>query len=153
LYLSASIALTPALILGSWALERLVPTRGVVHSVVAGILLLVGFSLALPLLRLLERGLERMMFARQHGAREALLGLSKELASLLDLGELGRRLPAELVGRIPVMRAALYLYNAKTGPLDRSAETVSPAGEDLPVSDQLDPVLARWVRRSAGTMV
>jgi signal transduction histidine kinase len=157
LYLSASIALAPVLIfghwLGQWALEQLVPVEGVLRSVIVGSALLIGFSLALPLLHVLERGLERLMFARQHSVREALLDLSKELASLLDLDELGRRLTSELVSRIPAMRAALHLYRPGAGSLERFAEAVSPAGEGIPTSRYLDPALALWLRRSARTMV
>jgi signal transduction histidine kinase len=153
LYLSVSIALAPVLILGLWAVEQITPIGGVLRSIVAALVVLLGLSAALPLLRLLERGLERLMFIGQHGVREALLGLSKELASILDMGELGRRLTSELVLRIPVMRAALYLHNPATGRLDRFAEAVSPAGEDTPAGEQLNPAFALWLRRSARTMV
>jgi len=153
LYLSASIALAPVLILGLWAVEQILPVGGLVRSILAGLVVLLGFSMALPLLHLLERGLERIMFARQHGVREALLGLSKELASILDLGELGRRLTSELVARIPAMRAVFYLYNPASGRLERFAEAVSPAAESAPASEQLNPAFAPWLRRSARTMV
>jgi two-component system NtrC family sensor kinase len=153
LYLSASIAVAPVLIFGLWAVEQLVPVRGLVRSIVAGLVVLLGFSAALPLVHLLERGLERLMFARQHGVREALLGLSKELASILDLVELGRRLTAELVARIPAMRAALYLHDPATDRLERFAEAVSPAGEGQPARAQLDAAFAPWLRRAPRTMV
>ncbi len=153
LYLSVSIALAPALSLGLWAVEQLTPIGGVLRSIVAALVVLVGLSVALPLLHLLERGLARLMFARQHGVREALLRLSKELASVLDLGELGRRLTSELVLRIPVMRAVLYLYNPGTGRLDSFAEAVSPAGVGTPASEQLNTAFALWLRRSGRTMV
>lgn len=153
LYLSTSIALLPFLILGDWILRSLVPAEGLGDSIVAGLIMLVGFSLALPLLRLLERGLERLMFARQHSVREALLALSKDMASFLDLGALGRTLTAELVARIPVMRAVLYLYNPMTGALERSSQAVSPASEVIPTSEHLDPAFTLWLRQSAQTMV
>jgi signal transduction histidine kinase len=153
LYLSTSIAILPFLILADLMLRRLVPEGELWRSLVAGLILLLGFSLALPLLRLLERGLERLMFARQHSVREALLALSKDMASFLDVGALGRTLTAELVARIPLMRAALYLYQPATGTLERSSEAVSPASAAVPTGENLDGAFALWLRRSARTMV
>ncbi|MGH7333968.1 MAG: ATP-binding protein [Candidatus Rokuibacteriota bacterium] len=153
LYLSTSIAVLPFLILGDWIVRRVVLAEGPVDSIIAGLILLIGFSLALPLLRFLERGLERVMFARQHSVREALLALSKDMASFLEVGALGRTLTAELVARVPVMRAVLYLYNPRTGMSERSSLAVSPAGEAMPSSEHLDAVFTQWLRRSAQTMV
>jgi signal transduction histidine kinase len=153
LYLSTSIAVLPLLILGDWIVRRAVPAEGLGDSILAGLLLLIGFSLALPLLRLMERGLERVMFAPQHSVREALLALSKDMASFLDVAALGRTLATELVARIPVMRSALYLYNAKTGLLERSAQAVSPASEATPSGEHLDAAVTLWLRRSGQTMV
>lgn len=153
LYLSASIALAPVLILGLWTVEQALPMGGLLWSIVAGLVVLAVFSMALPLLHLLERGLERLMFARQHGVREALLGLSKELASILDLTELGRRLTSELVARIPAMGAGLYLYNSSTGRLERFAEAVSPAAGGRAAPEQLPAAFGLWLRRTRRTMV
>ena len=141
------------LILGDWIVRRAVPAEGFDDSILAGLTLLIGFSLALPLFRLMERGLERVMFARQHSVREALLALSKDMASFLDVGALGRTLATELVARIPVMRAALYVHSPKTGLLERSAQAVSPASEATPLGDHLDAAVTLWLRRSAQTMV
>jgi signal transduction histidine kinase len=153
LYLSTSIAVLPLMILGDWIVRREVPAEGVGDSILAGLILLIGFSLALPLLRLVERGLERVMFARQHSVRAALLALSKDMASFLDVGALGRTLATELVARIPIMRAALYLYNPETGLLERSAQAVSPASEATLSAEHLDAAVTLWLRRSAQTMV
>jgi signal transduction histidine kinase len=154
LYLSTSMALLPLLILGDWILRRVVPAGGLGDSMVAALILLAGFSLALPLLRFLERGLERVMFARQHSVREALLALSKDMASFLDVGALGRTLTTELVVRVPVMRAVLYLYNPMGGGvLERSSEAVSPASEATPSAESLDGGFTSWLRRSAQTVV
>ncbi len=153
LYLSTSIALVPLLILGDWMIRGLVPAEGLAPSIVAGVILLVAFSLALPLLRFLERRLERVMFARQHSVREALLALSKEMPSFLDVGALGRTLTAERVTRVPLMRAALYLCHPVSGLLERSSQAVSPASEAVPSGEHLDAALTLWLRRSAQTMV
>ena len=153
LYLSTSIAVLPLLILGDWIVRRAVPAEGFSDSILAGLTLLIGFSLALPLFRLMERGLERVMFARQHSVREALLALSKDMASFLDVGALGRTLASELVARIPVMRAALYVHNPKMGLLERSAQAVSPASEATPSGAHLDAAVTLWLRRSAQTTV
>jgi two-component system NtrC family sensor kinase len=153
LYVATSIAILPFLILADAALRPFVPEGDLWRSLAAGLILLVSFSLALPLLRWLERGLERVMFARQHSVREALLALSKDMASFLDVGALGRTLTGELVARIPIMRAALYLYNPATATLECSSEAVSPASADVPARADLDGALAPWLRRSAQTIV
>jgi two-component system NtrC family sensor kinase len=152
LYVSTSIAILPFLILADVLLRPFVPEGDLWRSLMAALILLLGFSMALPLLRLLERGLERVMFARQESVRAALLALSKDMASFLDVGALGRTLTGELVARIPIMRAALYLYNPATATLERSSEAVSPASARSSGGD-LDGALALWLRRAARTMV
>ena len=153
LYLSTSIAVLPLLIFGDWIVRRVVPAEGPADSIVAGLVLLVGLSLALPLLRFLERRLERVMFARQHSVREALLALSKDMASFLDVGALGRTLTSELVARVPLMHAGLYLYDPMTGLLERSSRAVSPASEATPAGEHLDATVTLWLRRSAQALV
>ena len=139
LYLSTSIAVLPLMILGDWIVRREVPAEGFGDSILAGLILLIGFSLALPLLRLMERGLERVMFARHHSVREALLALSKDMASFLDVGALGRTLATELVARIPVMRAALYVLQ----PQDRAVGTLGTGGVSR---ERGDPIRRRtWM--------
>src|SRR2546425_750123 len=93
LYLLTSVALAPILFLGLWALDQFVdrpataltPDGFGVDTLTrdAAILLLV-FTVALPVLRKLEGGLERLMFRRRHGVRDALVKLMRELGSLLE---------------------------------------------------------------------
>src|SRR5262245_65776914 len=82
-----SVALAPILFVGLWALDQLAFARptGLDAPADTGLLvrdaliLLLVFTVALPLLRQLEGGLARLMFRRRHGVRDALIALSRGL--------------------------------------------------------------------------
>lgn len=159
LYLGTSVALAPVLFAGLWVLDQLLavreapgPAATTALLVRDAALLLLVFVVALPLLRKLEAGLERVMFRRQHGARDALVALGHELASLLDLGAIGRTLTEGLVRRVPVVHASLYAHDGASGrflPLARAAADPDAA----PVEEAaLDERLGVWLRASRRTL-
>jgi two-component system NtrC family sensor kinase len=157
LYLLTSAALAPILFVGLWGLDEVfvghAPATGIGTLVRDALLLLLVFTVALPLLRKLEGGLERLMFRRRHGVRDALVALSRELASLLEIGALGRTLTEGLVARVPVLHASLQLYDAAAGGFVPLAHAASEAAEAPATSPALDGAVALWLRATAGTLI
>lgn len=157
LYLLTSAALAPILFIGLWALDELLvgraPAPGVGTLVRDALILLLVFTVALPVLRKLEGGLERVMFRRRHGVRDALVTLHRELGSLLEIGALGRTLTQGLVARVPVLHASLHLYDAAAGGFVPFAHAASEAAEAPTTSPALDTALALWLRATARTLI
>lgn len=157
LYLLTSAALAPILFFGLWALGEVVggdaPAEGTGTLVRDALLLLLVFTVALPLLRKLEGGLERVMFRQRHGVRDALVALNRELASLLEIGALGRTLTEGLVARVPLLHASLQLYDAGTERFVPLAHAVSDAAEAPATSPALDADLTLWLRATARTLI
>src|SRR5438128_1071112 len=162
LYLLTSVALAPILFLGLWALDQFVdrpataltPDGFGVDTLTrdAAILLLV-FTVALPVLRKLEGGLERLMFRRRHGVRDALVKLMRELGSLLEVSALGRTLTEGLVTRIPVLGASLYRYDRTAGRFTRLAHATSEAADAPSARPGLDKALALWLGMTGRTLI
>src|SRR5947207_1509367 len=133
LYLFTSVALAPILFLGLWGFAQVVlgrpagsvPVSGVSTLTRDAVILLLVFTVALPLLRRLEGGLQRLMFRRRHAVRDALVRLTKELGSLLEVEALGRTLTQGLVTRVPVLSAGLYLYDPVADRFSRHAHAES----------------------------
>jgi signal transduction histidine kinase len=161
LYLLTSVALAPVLFLGLWLFDQMVldrpaasmPATGVGTLTRDAVILLLVFTVALPLLRRLEGGLQRLMFRRRHGVRDALVKLTKELGSLLDVGALGRTLTEGLVTRVPVLSAGLYLYDAAADRFTRHAHAMSDAADSPSTSAVLDTALALWLRMTGRTLI
>jgi signal transduction histidine kinase len=157
LYLLTSAALAPILFVGLWALDEIfvghAPATGIGTLVRDALLLLLVFTVALPLLQKLEDGLERLMFRRRHGVRDALVALSRELASLLEIGALGPTLTEGLVARVPLLHASLQLYDAGAGGFVPLAHAASEAAEAPATSPVLEGALALWLRATAGTLI
>jgi signal transduction histidine kinase len=161
LYLLTSVALAPVLFLGLWLFDQMVldrpaasmPATGVGTLTRDAVILLLVFTVALPLLRRLEGGLQRLMFRRRHGVRDALVKLTKELGSLLDVGALGRTLTEGLVTRVPVLTAGLYLYDAAADRFTRHAHATSDAADSPSTSAVLDTALALWLRMTGRTLI
>jgi len=162
LYLLTSVALAPILFFGLWALDQFVdrpataltPDGFGVDTLTrdAAILLLV-FTVALPVLRKLEGGLERLMFRRRHGVRDALVKLMRELGSLLEVSALGRTLTEGLVTRIPVLGASLYRYDRTAGRFTRLAHATSEAADAPSARPGLDKALALWLGMTGRTLI
>jgi signal transduction histidine kinase len=107
----------------------------------------------LPALRGAERWFERLMFARQHGVRDALIALSKDMASVLDLQRLGQTLTEGLVSRVPVMHASLHLQApGRVGFLPFSRAT-SNALDTPSAPIGVDGMLAAWIRLTQRPLV
>jgi signal transduction histidine kinase len=104
-------------------------------------------------LRQAERWFERLMFARQHGVRDALIALSKDMASVLELQRLGQTLTEGLVSRVPVVHAGLYLQAGTRDAFVPFSRATSKAIE-LPATDvQVDGMLALWMRLTQRPLV
>jgi len=154
LYLLTAIALVPVLVAGLYAVDHLTPAPGHRVSTETRYLLaiLVAVTVALPLLGKLEKLLDRLMFERQHGVRDALVALSKEMSSVLEVQKLGQTLTQGLVARIPVMHAGFCLCEgaAAKGLLFSSA---SSGAEDTPVRTPPDGSVLSWLGVTRKTLV
>ena len=161
LYLLTSAALAPILFVGLWGFDQVglgrpsaaIASEGVGTLTRDAIILLLVFTVALPLLRHLERGLERVMFRRRHGVRDALVRLIKELGSLLEVSALGRTLTEGLVTRVPVLSAGLYRYDATADRFTRLAQATSDAADAPTASPVLDKAVARWLTKAGRTLI
>ena len=161
LYLLTSAALAPILFLGLWGLDQValgrpsasMPADGVGTLTRDAVILLLVFTVALPLLRKLEGGLERLMFRRRHGVRDALVKLIKELGSLLEITALARTLTEGLVTRVPVLSAGLYRYDAAASRFTRLARATSDSADAPATSPVLDKALALWLGMTGRTLI
>ena len=161
LYLLTSAALAPILFLGLWGLDQValgrpsasMPADGVGTLTRDAAILLLVFTVALPLLRKLEGGLERLMFRRRHGVRDALVKLIKELGSLLEITALARTLAEGLVTRVPVLSAGLYRYDAAASRFTRLARATSDSADAPATSPVLDKALALWLGMTGRTLI
>src|SRR3989449_7612788 len=150
LYVVTSAALAPILFVGLWGFDQVgfgrpsaaISSEGVGTLTRDAIILLLVFTVALPLLRNLEGGLERLMFRRRHGVRDALVRLIKELGSLLEVSALGRTLTDGLVTRVPVLSAGLYRYDAAAARFTRLAHATFDAADAPTASPVLDTAVA-----------
>lgn len=153
LYLLTSAALAPILFLGLYLIDLLTPNHLMPTQLGADLrsplILLLAFTAALPFLRKLETVLDRLVFQRQHGVRDALVTLSKEMSTVLDIATLGRTLTEGLVARIPVTQASLHFYDPATESFVPFARALSAAEEAPPV----DTRLALWLRVTGRTLV
>jgi signal transduction histidine kinase len=161
LYLLTSAALAPVLFVGLWALDQVfvgrpsaeVPADEVGRLMRDALILLLVFTVALPLLRKLEGGLERLIFRRRHGVRDALVTLTKEMGSQLEISVLGRTLTEGLVARVPVMHAGLHLYDAAAERFAPLAHATADAADGRSAGPALDTILALWLRISGRTLI
>jgi len=148
LYLLTSVALAPILFVGLWILDQLAFGRPSSADASANpslllrdaLILLLVFTVALPLLRQLERGLGRVIFRRRHGVRDALVALSSELAVQLDARALAVTLTEGLVAKVPVAHASLHVAD---GGWPALARATSDGGEAVAVP--LAPAIVTWL--------
>ena len=153
LYLLTSLALAPIFILGFSLADQFTPATLVGTGTRYALILLLAFTVALPLLRKLEIGLDRFIFQRQHGVRDALLTLGSEMSSVLEIDTLSRMLTEGLVTRVPVMHATLYLQDAVEGGFVAYAWSVSPAWDAPMAAVYIDRELALRLQFRAKTLV
>jgi signal transduction histidine kinase len=129
LYMLTAAIMGPVLIGAIYGVDVLVPGVPFTPDLRYIVAIALAVAVALPLLRKLEGRLERLMFAREHGVRDTLMALSKQMASILDLETLGRSLTDGLVTRVPLMHASLYLPAAKGSSFALSAQALSSQSE------------------------
>ena len=160
LYVLTSGALAPILFVGLWAIEqafgaraRSEPESDVERLFRDAVLLLLVFTIALPLLRKLESGLERVMFRRRHAVRDALVDLIRGLGALVEVDTLGRQLTDGLVSRIPVIYAGLHLYDPAVDQLVGRAHATSDAADAAPTSPVIGSALLLWLKMAGRTLV
>ena len=145
LYMLTAATMGPVLIGAIYGVDVLVPGVPFTPDLRYIVAIALAVAVALPLLRKLEGHLERLMFAREHGVRDTLMALSKQMASILDLQTLGRSLTDGLVARVPLMHASLYLPAANSSSFALSAQALSSQSEN-PLLADVDDAVADWLR-------
>ena len=160
LYVLTSAALAPILFIGLWAIDQVFGVHRGSDAAMeldplfrVALLLLLVFTIALPLLRKLEGGLERLMFRRRHAVRDALVDLTGELGALVGVETLGRKLTDGLVSRIPVIYAGLHLYDPAVDQLVGRAHATSDAADLAPANPVIGSALLLWLKMAARTLV
>jgi signal transduction histidine kinase len=150
LYALMALGLAPVALAALFVVHRLGLDPGLTPSTISGVVLVVMFAAAMPLLRRADRAIEQVMFAREHGVREALTALSREMAAILDVAGLSRALTEGLVLRVPVLHATIYLRNAGAAHFTPSAQSLSPSHEvPGPRADAIEPKLVHWLTLTA----
>jgi hypothetical protein len=146
LYMLTAATMGPVLIGAIYGVDVLVPGAPFAPDLRYIVAIALAVAVALPLLRKLEGRLERLMFAREHGVRDTLMALSKQMASILDLETLGRSLTDGLVARVPLMHASLYLPAANGSSFALSAQALSGQSESppSPTSTMSSPAGCGW---------
>jgi signal transduction histidine kinase len=159
LYLATSAALAPVLFLGLYAVDQVLVRRAAPAGDEIGrlirdaLMLLLVFTVALPLLRRLELALERLMFRRQHGVRDVLTALGRELPSLLDPGALARTLTEGLVGNVPAHHASLHVRDGMTSALVEAWVAVSPSADGPATPVTVEEPVAAWLAMTGRTLI
>ncbi len=145
LYALASLALAPFVIGATYLSGR---DGGGFHGAgpMAAALIAVGaLALAMPLLRKLEALLDRVMFHREHGVRDALLELARELPGVTDVRGVARSLTRGLVTEIPLRSAGLYVPDPGVQRFRALEWDVAPDEDVPPMPALADHVLIEWL--------
>jgi signal transduction histidine kinase len=146
LYGLLALVLTP-IIVGGLRLVDWLAADHMTSTLSLGAVVLGVLALMLPFVRTMEGWIESVMFARQRGVRDALVGLGQDMPSMLDLPRLGQTLTERLVQRVPVVHAALHVAVVGDTPgFQPFARAVSRATEGDPGPRPLDQRLALWLR-------
>jgi signal transduction histidine kinase len=147
LYALVALALAPVTVTAQYVVARVGAGTGLLPSTTGGAVLVVVFAAALPFLRRAEAAIEQVIFAREHGVREALTTLSSDLAAILDVEQLGRALTDGLVRRVPVLHATVYVRDAQDATrFTRSAQSLSRSLEvPAPGEGAIEPKLVHWL--------
>jgi signal transduction histidine kinase len=147
LYALLALGLAPVALATLFVVHKLGLDPGLAPSMTSGVVLVVVFASALPFLRRADRAMEHVMFAREHGVREALTALSRDMAAILDVAVLSRSLTEGLVRRVPVLHATMYLRDAaEAARFVPSAQTLSPSHETPALrSEAIEAKLVHWL--------
>jgi signal transduction histidine kinase len=158
-YLVSAVVLSPALlgalvVLHLWIADGDHRARPAAELVVRDwAVLCLAFVLALPLLGRVGRTLDRLMLRRQHGVRDALVALGKELPQLIDDRQrLADRLTGALVTRIPAAHASLHVIDTRNDDLQALSHVASAEGPGA-AAPRISVDLAAWLALSARTLV
>ncbi len=113
--------------------------------------LVLAFLLAVlltPLMRTVERWLDRLIYSKRYGFYETLSDLRKRMGSLLDVTHLADTLVQTLVHRIPLTHGALYLFDPGTGEyrLERLVSSGAMEGRWRPL--RVDGPIIGWLREN-----
>src|SRR5438094_657047 len=108
LYALTSLALAPFAVIAINAAARAGEGDGV-GTAVSALIAVGALAAGLPVLRKLEALLERVMFHREHGVRDALLELARELGTVTHVRGVGSVLTRGLVVKVPLRSAGLYV--------------------------------------------
>jgi signal transduction histidine kinase len=146
LYVFTSLSVAPFLMGGLYLIDRFTDADHFAPTLPVLAALLGGVMVGLPMLRMLERGLKHVMFARQDGVRDALVALSKDLGSVLDLEKLGTTLTQGLVTRVPAIHASLHLWSPEHDEFVLAARAVSPNADAPPTEVKVASMLTLWLR-------
>jgi signal transduction histidine kinase len=113
-----------------------------------------AIAVAMPLLRKLERLLERLIFHREHGVRDALVRLGKNMPAVMDLRRLGASLTGGLVSDVPVRHASLYVRDPEGETYPLFERRVAPDDDvDGLTEDALDDNVVQWLRARRAPVV
>lgn len=126
------------------------PLGGLGTSLIA----VAAIAVAMPLLRRLERLLERLIFHREHGVRDALVRLGKNMPAVMDLRRLGASLTGGLVSDVPVRHASLYVRDPKGETYSLFERRTAPDDDVEGLTDDaLDENLVHWLRARRAPVV
>src|SRR5256885_875552 len=124
---------------------------GGVGTAVRALIAVGALAAGLPVLRKLEALLERVMFHREHGVRDALLELARELGTVTHVRGVGSVLTRGLVVKVPLRSAGLYVPEPGDRRFQCLARYVAEDDDVQSPPDAIDDALVEWLaaRREA----
>ena len=140
----SGLALTPFLIVAIHAVAR-AQQGDRAGSLVAALIAAGALVAGVPLLRMLEAQLERVMFHREYGVGSALLELADALGEVSDTASVAFVLTRGLVTEIPVRSAGLYVPEAPSGRFWGVQRNVALDDDAQPLPEALDVALVEWL--------
>jgi signal transduction histidine kinase len=153
LYLLVTITFAPVLVSLLLTADGLTPGAAVGTSLPTILFLLGLFGLSFPVLSRVDAWLTMLIFRRQRGIHHAILALTKEMSSVLDLPSLGQTLTEGLVKGIPVVEASLFIVDQRTGEPRCLASAASKAIESATTILPHATALIRWFRWTKKTLL
>lgn len=144
LYALTSLTLAPFFIVAIHAVAR-AGQGDTAGSFVAALVAAGTLVAALPLLRKVEALLERVMFHREHGVRNALLELARALGDVSDVVGVASVLTRGLVAEIPVRSAGLYLPDIPGDRFWGIDRHVALDDDVHPLPEAVDAALIEWL--------
>jgi signal transduction histidine kinase len=155
-YVLTALAVSPLIVAAVIVLQpalRIAPGPPVAERAVRDVFVLaLAFAAALPVLNRVGHALDRLMFRRQHGVRDALVALANELPRLLDAPTLGDTLTTALVRQIPASHVSLQVVTEASEDLAVMASATSDA-TPWATAPRVGVDLAAWLALSARPLV